>query len=155
MRRAHASLPQTGLARAAKYWMEWPSKKNLRALPHQTVRLLETQFPRWNFHAANFATEFLTFFNARKILPLECVALDSHFPAYLDRNQQFLWLFRYIYGPLPTPTCFMILYLKNAAVIQTILFFDAILLSKYFLVFWFSDFITLLFWSFFVTFINI
>ena len=155
MRRAHASLPQTGLARAAKYWMEWPSKKKPPGHPPPNSKASGDTISKEKLSRSKFCHWIFNFFKARKILPLECVALYYHLLAYLDRNQQFLWLFRYIYGPLPTPTCFMILYLKNAAVIQTILFFDAILLSKYFLVFWFSDFITLLFWSFFVTFVKI
>jgi hypothetical protein len=42
---------------------------------------------------------------------------------------------RFLYGPLPGPICSLVMYLKNVVAIQTMLFLDAILISKYFLIF--------------------
>ena len=46
---------------------------------------------------------------------------------------------RFLYGPLPGPICSLVMYLKNVVTIQTMLFLDAILISKYFLIFKFKN----------------
>jgi hypothetical protein len=47
--------------------------------------------------------------------------------------------FKFIWGPLPNSICTLNLYLKAAGTIQTFLFLDAIVISKYFLIFWLKN----------------
>ena len=43
---------------------------------------------------------------------------------------------RYVFGPLPTQFCFSQVVFKNAVLLQSLLFLDAITVARYLLIFW-------------------
>jgi len=49
------------------------------------------------------------------------------------------FLYRFTWEPLPGSICTFNAYLKTAATIQAIIFFDGMVISKYFLIFWLKN----------------